>query len=843
MARNGYTPNNTWLKPRVIAGFVLVVLFSAASIVIAFNNFSEFHRIHNELSKPNDNLLTINMMVTELFEAESDVRSFMLTADEQYLSAYNSKQQRVEQHQKTLREQFAHNAEQQRTLQQLSNLLANKRAVVDELLTFAALPNTDAITNSLNELRQASQMARPTYSVVQTTTITHECRDTTYTVLPNGFIARIRALFTGPHTVDSTLTSTATSTHYDSLFLGRNVPDTALRRIEQHLTQFRTQQNTYIKDKEDKELQLLDSDRQIMDQIRSLILQLEHQELTQSHIRNAEISDLIQRSTIWVVLLAAITLVFLLLLLALIFSDISRSNVHRAQLLEAKHYAEQLLRAKEQFLANMSHEIRNPLSAVVGLTRQLSKSNLPQKQQQQVDVLENSANHMLNIINDILDYSKLEAGQMRLEQHQFKPAELAQEVALAFESRAQEKGLALFARTDPSTPQTLWGDSFRLKQIAMNLVSNALKFTHQGSIIISLSPARSTESYTNLQLTVSDTGIGIAPELQNAVFEDFTQAEASVSRQYGGTGLGLSIVKKLVDIQGGEVILTSQPDCGTTVSVIIPYATHCAETADTHTTTTNYSLGTGLRVLIIDDDPVNRLIVEEMARSIGLEADGIGSPTEIATTMEQQAYAAIITDIQMPTMSGYDLMHMADEREWNIPVVAITANATVDSDHFVKHGFSGFLVKPFTETELQAVLGPLIGQPITQATTIAPRPKHQRRTQNPNTFNLDDIYRFTSGDRLAMRSILSAFLDNSYINLKAITDHVKRHEVQQASAVAHKMKSAFKQFKIYDVASLLEQLEQLRPDKLKAAQVFTAELERRVTPTLKAIQSELEKLG
>ena len=207
----------------------------------------------------------------------------------------------------------------------------------------------------------------------------------------------------------------------------------------------------------------------------------------------------------------------------------------------------------------------------------------------------------------------------------------------------------------------------------MNLVSNALKFTHQGSIIISLSPARSTESYTNLQLTVSDTGIGIAPELQNAVFEDFTQAEASVSRQYGGTGLGLSIVKKLVDIQGGEVILTSQPDCGTTVSVIIPYATHCAETADTHTTTTNYSLGTGLRVLIIDDDPVNRLIVEEMARSIGLEADGIGSPTEIATTMEQQAYAAIITDIQMPTMSGYDLMHMADEREWNIPVVAITA--------------------------------------------------------------------------------------------------------------------------------------------------------------------------
>ena len=342
---------------------------------------------------------------------------------------------------------------------------------------------------------------------------------------------------------------------------------------------------------------------------------------------------------------------------------------------------------------------------------------------------------------------------------------------------------------------------------------------------------------------MSDTGIGIAPELQNAVFEDFTQAEASVSRQYGGTGLGLSIVKKLVDIQGGEVILTSQPDCGTTVSVIIPYATHCAETADTHTTTTNYSLGTGLRVLIIDDDPVNRLIVEEMARSIGLEADGIGSPTEIATTMEQQAYAAIITDIQMPTISGYDLMHMADEREWNIPVVAITANATVDSDHFVKHGFSGFLVKPFTETELQAVLGPLIGQPITQATTIAPRPKHQRRTQNPNTFNLDDIYRFTSGDRLAMRSILSAFLDNSYINLKAITDHVKRHEVQQASAVAHKMKSAFKQFKIYDVASLLEQLEQLRPDKLKAAQVFTAELERRVTPTLKAIQSELEKLG
>lgn len=839
MTQRSIKPDKTWIKPRVVAGFVLVVLFSVASIVIAFNNFGEVERIQRELSHPNDNMLTINAMTAEVVGAESDIRTYMLTADRQFLTAYTNKQQHIDALLRKLRERFNGDATQLQTLTRLTALVDEKRLVVDEMLAFALLPGADQFLDStLAELKRAEHGAQPALSIRQTTTINTECRDSTYTVHPNGLMERIRNLFTGPNTADTTLRHTTTNTRYDTLVIGKNLSDSAFHRLTLHIGQMKIDQAAYFKNKSDRELRLIESDRLIMEQIRTLALRLEHQELSRSHIRNAEISDIIQRSTIWVVILAAITLLGLLLILALIFSDISRSNAHRSQLLEAKLYAEQLLQTKEQFLANMSHEIRNPLSAVVGLTRQLSKAELPDKQQQQVEVLESSANHMLGVINDILDFSKLEAGQMRLEQHQFNPAQLAQEVALTFESRAQEKGIALFARTDPSTPQTLWGDSFRLKQIAMNLVSNALKFTQQGSIIISLSPARSTDDYTNLQLTVSDTGIGIAPEYHKAIFEDFTQADASVSRKYGGSGLGLAIVKKLVDIQGGEIILSSQPDQGTTISVIIPYATQGDSTANS-TIAPLYGFAPDSRILVIDDDPVNRLIVVEMARSIGLEADSTSTPTDIFALMEQNRYLAIVTDIQMPTMSGYDLVRHAEEQGWNIPIVAITANATVDSDHFVKQGFSGYLIKPFSDSDLQSTLGPLIGHPI--ATPDAPR-RAQTRRNAIHTINLDDLYRFTSGDRMAIRSILSAFLDNTNINLKAINDHVKKHEIEQASAVAHKMKAAFKQFKVYDVASLLEQLEHLRHDKHKAAQVFTQELNKRIAPTIKMVQEELEKV-
>ncbi|MBQ9470610.1 MAG: response regulator [Bacteroidales bacterium] len=842
MAQRSPRPYSIWLKPIVVAGFVLVVGFAVAAAVIAFSGLRELNRIHGQIGPTNDNLLTISTLTTDLFGAESDIRSYMLTADEQYLRAYNAKQQSVERGVIALQAQLDNSSAQHRIVQRIAQLVDDKRKLVDELV--AAQRNRPPETfydRAIDEVGQLGRNALPSYSTTKATTITTQLRDTSLTVPTSGMLARIRRFFVGPIRVDSVLTSTHTSTLYDTLHHGRSIPDTTLAKLELRMAQLKAEQAAYAEIRSGQELLLLDSDRLIMNQIRSLVLELEHHELSAVHVRAAKVRSLVQRTAIWMVTLGAIAIMVVVLLLALIFADLSRASLHRAQLQQAKTYAEQLLQAKEQFLANMSHEIRTPLSAVVGLVRQIGRADLPQAQRQQVQILQSSAQHLLAVINDILDYSKLDAGHMRLNQHLFSPSALIAEVGQTFDYRAKEKGIDLLVHSDPTLPAELWGDGFRLKQIAMNLVSNAIKFTAQGSVVVNLGTARTTAHHTSLQLTVADTGIGIPTDAQHTVFEDFTQADPSIARQHGGTGLGLAIVKKLVDLQHGELHLSSQPGQGTTVSVIVPYATQPPE-GHSHQPQAPARIASDSRVLIIDDDPVNRMIVEEMARSIGIETHSTGSPSDLPQMMERERYAAIITDIQMPGLSGYDLARLVDERGWNIPVVAITASSTIDPEHFVERGFSGYLIKPFNELQLLSTLGPLLAP---KALSTRARPQHRpehRKTPAASAINLDELHRFTGGDVMALRSILKAFLDNAHINLKALNGHIKRHQMDEASAVAHRMKSTFMQLRTYDVGWLLELIEHLRPDKPRSAQVLIRELNKRIAPALKAIQHELYKL-
>lgn len=846
MAKVYESNDNLWLKPKVIAGFILIVVFAVVSIVFTYRSFLELNLTSQNLDQPSEKLSVINAIVTDVFAAESDIRTYMLTDDEVYLNAYNKKQQLVKQRSDLLKKLTKNNPDQAQTVVRISSLIENKQLIVDELVAFQRSNISDIFyEEALSEVNSVGKSAQPAVAVVKSTsTITHK-RDTSFSVEDTtvGVFGRIRRFFVGPDMVDSVLTQTDVETVFDTIHYGKTVSDSVLRRLERRINRIRVEQSEYFNNLSEKEFLLLESDRKIMEQIRAMIVKFEHQELSDAIIRNAEVQSLVEGIIIRVLVLGSVTLILMLLLLAMIFSDISRGNLYRAQLLEAKQYAENLLKTKEMFLANMSHEIRTPLSAVIGMTRQMAKSELPEKLQGQVDVLKSSSDHLLSVINDILDYSKLESGQMKFESNKFCPEKLINEVVLVFESKAQEKQLALFSNIDPQTPTELWGDIFRLRQILMNIIGNSLKFTEKGSIILSVSPAKITPEYVKLQITISDTGIGISEEHQSLIFEDFTQADSSVSRKYGGTGLGLTIVKKLVDMQGGELILNSKKDEGTTISIIIPYAVQGTESEDK--VKQDFEIKPDTRILIIDDDDVNRLIVEEMAKSIGIDVDSIATPGLIEDMVKNNSYAAILTDIQMPGMSGYDIVKFVDEKKWNIPVVAITANSMIDSpEHFTSQGFSGYLIKPFDDDELFRVISPIVGVPTSNPKPVKPISKHKKKdkTAKINKINLDEIYRFTGGDKNAIRSILNSFLDNSYINLDAINEHIKNNQIAEASAVAHKMKSVYKQFKIYHIASLLEKIERLRPDKHKAAQVFVTELNRQIGPVLKEVQRRLESI-
>lgn len=846
MARTYGERSGHWLKPKVLAGFILLVMFAVTSITVTYRSFSELNITRERLSQPAGKMLEINAIVSDLFAAESDIRSYMLTDNERYLKTYGSRHRLVKRRIEHLLELTADNDDQQKSVERIGTLLDNKQLIVDELVAFRRSTLSDSFyEQALSEVTAVGKSAKPAVAVVKATTITTHKRDTSIKVEDTtiGVFGRIRRFFTGPEMLDTVITRTDVETSYDTIHYGKTVPDSVLRKLEHRINRIRIEQGDYFNNLTNKELLLLESDRQIMEQIRSMITDLKHQELTTTAIHNAETQDMFEALSIKVLVMGAATLILLLLLLAMIFSDISREDVYRAQLVDAKQYAEQLLRTKERFLANMSHEIRTPLSAVIGMVRQMEKNRLPEHLQPQVNVLKSSSDHLLAVINDILDYSKLESGQMSLEAVRFKPAQVVQEVIGTFETRANEKGLELFANIDPLTPGELWGDTFRLRQILINIIGNSLKFTELGSIVVSVAPAKIGVDYVKLQITISDTGVGIPEEHQSLIFDDFTQVDSSVSRKYGGTGLGLAIVKKLVDMQGGELNLNSKPGEGTTISMVIPYALKGVENEEV--AKPELLIPAGLRILIVDDDEVNRLIVSEMAKSIGLVPDSIGQPDKLSQMVENQDYRAILTDIQMPGMSGYDLVRLVDQKGWNIPVVAITANSMIDDPaHFASQGFSGYLIKPFDEEALQRALAPILGVPADKSAQPKPAAqKHRkRRSETLQQFDLHEINRFTGGDKNATRAILRSFLDNSYINLDAINEHVRNKQVSQASAVAHKMKAVYKQFRLNRIASLLEKLEHLRPDKLKAAQVYASELTKLVEPLLKDMQRSMESI-
>lgn len=832
----------TWIKPKVLGGFAIILIFSIASIIITYRGFNELNITRQGLSEPGQKLAIINSIITEIYGEETDIRTYVLTNDPVYLEKYTAKQKKINTALRSLDRLTSTNPDQHKKVEQISKLLKSKREIVDELINLRQNENTDRFYDeALKQISTAGKSVRKSKAIAKTTTVTTSERDTlvSHKSSEKGILGKIKSFFVGSNEVDSIPTKVKVVTQHDTIPYTPFVTDSIMNGLVDILNTIKLEQREYRVNLSEKELELLDRDRDIMERIRSVIGLLEKQELSSSLRQSMEVQELVGKSIIKVLALGAITFMLLIFLLAIIFRDISRSNQSSMQLFEAKQYAERLLKVKEQFLANMSHEIRTPLSAIIGITRQLNKTDLLDKQKDYVSTLSSSADHLLSVINDILDYSKLESGQLKLENTRFEPYQVINDVVLFFTPKVTEKNLNILANIDPSTPAELWGDTFRLRQIMMNLLSNAIKFTETGSIIVSASVIKQTDEFAKLLLTVADTGVGISEEQHALIFEEFTQADSGVARKYGGTGLGLTIVKKLTELQGGEVTLISSPNEGTTVKVLIPYRLK-GNPGIIKPTLVDYTIPENTRILIIDDDEVNRLIVVEMAKSIGLIVDSISNAEKIEEILDQFHYKAILTDIQMPGISGYDVVKIVEKLDVGVPVIAITANSMIDNpEHFTSLGFSGYLIKPFIEDDLFNALAPLVGvEKRIRDKVITPKSIKNTSSQ----VDLTDIFRFAGGDTMSVKLILSSFLDNTYKNTDDLNKLIKDKELAKASEVAHKMKSAFNQFKIYHIASLLQKIEMLDPGKQRAAFAYLDELNRQIKPILKEIRNQIESL-
>jgi signal transduction histidine kinase/CheY-like chemotaxis protein len=386
-----------------------------------------------------------------------------------------------------------------------------------------------------------------------------------------------------------------------------------------------------------------------------------------------------------------------------------QDQAQKAQLRAANEAAQSAVKAKSEFLANMSHEIRTPMTAMLGMTELLQMTELDATQRDYADTVARSGNTLLQIVNDILDFSKIEAGQLQLEEVSFDPHELLQDVRDLLELKASQKGLLLIVDVAAEVPHRLNGDPTRIRQILINLVGNAIKFTHDGHVALRVKAEGASEPRLRVEFSVEDTGIGIAPDQQRNVFEAFTQADSSTTRRYGGTGLGLAICTQLARLMEGEISLQSELGRGSTFRVRLPLRVDDALLPKTPSKRPSLPPNAFEgRVLLVEDNPENRVLAVTLLQHFGCNVDFATDGAEALNKLQESKFDLVFMDCHMPNLNGYDATREIRRREpdgQHLTIIALSASVLPEErQKCIDVGMDDYVAKPFSRRDLQQVL-------------------------------------------------------------------------------------------------------------------------------------------
>lgn len=748
---------------------------------------------------------TTHQIVTQLYEAEiigQTLRIGRLNEYPKYKRAMKEASALIDSLQQLLTDTL-----QQMRLDTVRSLLRNKEQnMVLVLESMKQSPTDELYRQQLDSLiMQQDSILSSTH--VRRRVVTHR---NSYTIhhKPKKFFRRLADVFS-PGKPDSTQVDNIIQEEYtDTIDEAYNPVDTIATMLTsiQHKV-FQTRQES-MRTLDARINQLRIAGGRVSQRVNQLLDNIEDDEQKAMEVRIAHEQDIRQQAAWTMATIAILAVLLVLIFFTIIWRDITRSNHYRKELEKAKLYAENLLVAREKLMLTITHDIKAPAGSIIGYIDLLIRLVQDRRQQFYLHNMKSSANHLLDLITSLLDYHRLEAGKMDIHPVTFNPHELFESIYTSFLPGAEKKQLTLnFEENIPRT-LNLEGDPFRIRQIAENLISNALKFTSQGSITIQVDYEQNRFTFR-----VEDTGCGMSIQEQQRVFQAFTRLQSAQGQE--GFGLGLSITKKLVELLNGEITIESAPGKGSMFQVVLflPKVTK-APITQVETLSDDKKQW---RILLIDDDRIQLNLTEVMIYDLFNHAQYnippvikcCTQPEELFKLIASETFDIVFTDIQMPAMNGFELLQKLRSLDVpqakNIPVIAITARSDMDETDFCTQGFAGCLHKPFNQTELLKIFKTHMQEDWKENTVRTETDSKPSDTEC--TYNFSPLTAFSGDDPAAAHEILETFIGESTKNYERMKQALSNKDMADLCNVAHKMLPTFTMIEARKAIPALQWLE------------------------------------
>lgn len=845
-----YKQVNNQSKRKIWIALFISLFITLFISYLSYRSFNEIQQSVAGLNQPDTKIELLNSTLSKIVEAEGNIKYFILTEDSTSEKLYRQQIEEASNNIELLRQSFIDDSSQTMMVDSLESIFNKKLQSLEEylevknekqryLFTSDAL---DQISKNIDDtLTNISQLL--TTEVINGVKVPVERKEIVIT--PDeykGMSGFFRKIFGGDNTVIDTIKTIEEEMSYsreisvDTSVVKHTYRDSTLFKIRDILTPMIRKERDLQQELVEKELELLKQDRAFIVNIRTIINQLKYEERNKVDLSNSQATITANKSIRFILISGLVGLFLSGVLLFLVMRDITRSNFYRAQLEIEKDRAEKLSSVKEQFLSNMSHEIRTPLQSIKGFSELMGQSSLDEKQQQYMGAINYANRYLSDLINDILDQAKIEAGKLELIKSPFTISEITDELEAIFSYSAQRKAIDFNTEIGGDYQDIeLLGDALRVKQIITNLLSNAIKFTHEGEVKLEVDVLKQNDSDCRLHIRVKDTGIGIPKELHHSVFEQFSQNTKTVVKNYGGTGLGLSITKFLVEAMGGEIDLQSDVNQGTEFIISIPMQYQKHQVVPVVEVDEQEQKYFNAKILVVDDDSWNTLLLQEFLTPKVDELIVFNRSTEALEYLTKNAVDIIFTDIQMPDMDGFELQQAIRYKGIQTPIVALTADFNIEKNN--QHQiFDAICRKPYKTAQIEELLTQFLSAKMTVKQVNKQHLNQPEKTSFGEVFNFHFIRQYAGNDDAIYNKLLQDFIYNNNQNVAQFESALSSGEITDLGEICHKMKPMYEQLGREEITESLFSIELfVKMDKLGRAK----EEAQILLPKLQGIQKQL----